>query len=259
MLSTGRLADDPKNHCVPILEVLDVPDDPDTQLLGMPLLHAVHQPRFLTGLQFMHAQRVAHRDITLLNVMMDPRPLFPEGFHFASPEKNRDYKVGLFNPKHYSRTGCPTKYYFIDFGLSRSFSPENKAPRSWPIWGGDRTVPEFHKSGKPCDPFPTDIYYLGSLIRMMLLREYVGLEFLGPLVADMVHEEPCKRPTIDEVATRFSALLSTLGWWTLRSRLRNSTELENPILRPFRATAHAFRTGYHILTFRLALPQPVSS
>jgi hypothetical protein len=40
-LSSEPLASDPKNHCVPIYEVLEVPDVEDTILLVMPLLRTV--------------------------------------------------------------------------------------------------------------------------------------------------------------------------------------------------------------------------
>src|SRR5580658_3805805 len=89
--STAALATDPANHCVPIYEVLQVPDEEDTILLVMPLLRLYDDPRFDTfgevleffrqifevqclvscvifssltsyqGLQFMHKHHVAHR------------------------------------------------------------------------------------------------------------------------------------------------------------------------------------------------------
>ncbi|KAI8993982.1 kinase-like domain-containing protein [Trametes punicea] len=262
--STGPLADDPRNHCVPIYEVLDVPDDKDLKLLVMPLLHRFEKPRFLTigeaieccrqlieGLSFMHDHHVAHRDIMLLNIMMDPRPLFPNLFHFASPFMQRD---GIGRPKHYTRTGCPTKYFYIDFGLSRKFNPAKGPPRSWPIWGGDKSVPEFHKSLHPCDPFPTDIYYLGNTIRKELMQKYIGLDFLQPLVSDMTQEEPSKRPTIHEVAARFDIIIGSLSSSTLRTRLPKRDE--HPLVRRFRVIAHTFRTLYHIIMFRSPLPRP---
>lgn len=103
----------------------------------------------------------------MLNIMMDPRPLYPNLFHFVSPWMRRDMSG---SPKHYTRTRRPTKYYFIDFGLSRKYDPTNKAPRAWPIWGADKTVPEFHKSTDPCDPFPTDVYYLGNTLRTVFFK-----------------------------------------------------------------------------------------
>lgn len=91
--SSEPRASDPANRCVPVYEVLDVPDDPDYKLIVMPFLRKFYDPRFLTvgeaveffrqafevrdaslqpssvlsltrlvqGLRFMHAHHVAHR------------------------------------------------------------------------------------------------------------------------------------------------------------------------------------------------------
>lgn len=98
--------------------------------------------------------------------MMDPRPLYPQLYHFVSTSEKRDMSGAA---KHYTRTRKPVRYYFIDFGLSRRYDPAKGSPLSRPIWGADRTVPEFHKSLEPCDPFPTDVYYLGNVIRTVFL------------------------------------------------------------------------------------------
>ena len=37
-LSSGQVAHDPRNHCVPILDVLQDPVEPNTAILVMPLL-----------------------------------------------------------------------------------------------------------------------------------------------------------------------------------------------------------------------------
>jgi hypothetical protein len=47
-LSSEPLASDPKNHCVPIYEVLEVPDVEDTILLVMPLLRRYDRPPLQT-------------------------------------------------------------------------------------------------------------------------------------------------------------------------------------------------------------------
>ncbi len=200
--------------------------------------------------------------------MMDPRPLFPRLFHFVQYWRTPDLRR---NAKHYTRTRCPTKYYYIDFGLSRRYDPATRQPLERPIWGADRSVPEFHKSLKPCDPFPTDIYYLGNVMRSWVLevsslghvdrhyihtcslQEYEGLDFMQPLVSDMVQDDPEKRPTIDEVVGRFDILMGSLSTWRLRSRL--PMRGEHWLMRSFRAIAHVFRTIYYILTLRPALPR----
>lgn len=102
-----------------------------------------------------------------LNIMMDPVPLYPRLFHPLVNSRTMDYKG---DAKHYSRTWKPTKYFLIDFGLSRKYNPDDGPPLEFPILGGDKTVPEFQHSDEAVNPFPTDIYYLGNLIREDFLQ-----------------------------------------------------------------------------------------
>ena len=46
MLSTKELREDPRNHCVPIIEVFDDPDDDSLSYLVMPLLRNADSPPF---------------------------------------------------------------------------------------------------------------------------------------------------------------------------------------------------------------------
>ena len=108
MFSTEPLKSDPRNHCVPIFEVLDVPETDDF-LLVMPMLRAFNNPPFkavgeaveffrqlfevclavlnlhasfdsdLQGLQFMHECHVAHRSVAVSQrepsrMLMKPSP-----------------------------------------------------------------------------------------------------------------------------------------------------------------------------------------
>jgi hypothetical protein len=47
-VSTGSLRADPRNHSVPILDVLEVPDDDSVVILVMPLLRKFDDPPFRT-------------------------------------------------------------------------------------------------------------------------------------------------------------------------------------------------------------------
>ena len=107
-----------------------------------------------------------------LNVMFDPRPLYPQMYHPGLKHRSHDFKG---NARHGSRTRHPVKYYLIDFGLSRKYDADNLSPRERPIWGGDKTVPEFQTSDDPMDPYPTDVYYAGNLVREHLLGVGVPL------------------------------------------------------------------------------------
>ena len=97
---------------------------------------------------------------------MDAMPLYPEPYHPINDDARRDFKG---RAKPFTRTQVPVKYYFVDFGISRRYRPEDGVPLEEQILGGDKTVPEFQKSMEPCNPFPTDIYYLGNMIRMNFL------------------------------------------------------------------------------------------
>ena len=37
-------------------------------------------------------------------------------------------------------------------------------------------------------------------------QKYNGFQFIQPLITDMVQEDPAKRPTMDEVVTRFAEI-----------------------------------------------------
>ncbi|KAF7302216.1 Protein kinase domain-containing protein [Mycena indigotica] len=228
--SSPPLAKNPRNHCVPILDVLQDPSDADKQIIVMPRLINFDRPKFQTvgevidcfrqifeGLEFMHENFVAHRDCWAPNLALDPTLLFPNGFHPIWTDRDPEDR----RPAHHiTRTECWPRYYFIDFGLSRRYDPANGPPLEPIIRGGDRSPPEYRKSGLSCNPFPTDIYILGNLMKSLFLYSrrrgkkraiLRSLRFLEPLVDTMVREEPALRPTIGEVIQRFDDLCSNLS------------------------------------------------
>lgn len=73
--------------------------------------------------------------------------------------------------KHGTRTDHPVRYYFIDFGISRRYNPDDGPFREPPIPGGDKSVPEFRDwNGQLLDPFSTDVYYLGNMLQNAVLK-----------------------------------------------------------------------------------------
>ncbi|KAF8844597.1 hypothetical protein BDN67DRAFT_962981 [Paxillus ammoniavirescens] len=232
--SSEPLASEKANHCVTIYDVLPVLDDEESAIIVMPLLRDYIQPPFDTigetvecfrqlfeGLQFMHRYRVAHRDCMSRNIMMDASGLYVDAFHPVSPLMKRDFSGYA---RFRTRTQRPTKYLFIDFGLSRRYDPSVVMPLEVPIWGGDKEVPEFQNSNAPCDPFPTDVFYIGNAIRKDFIEPKLGFDFMQPLIADMVQKDPSKRPTMDEVVERFDAIRAGLTRWKLRSRVIDKRE-----------------------------------
>ncbi|KAJ7502438.1 hypothetical protein B0H11DRAFT_1907015 [Mycena galericulata] len=171
---------------------------------------------------------VAHRDGQSLNIMMDATPLYPKPYHPIRRERSRNFKHGVST---LTRTQRPVKYHLIDFGLSRKDSTGVHAGASI-IVGGDKTVPEFRIiPGREilleCDPLPTDVYYMGNLIRFEFLEgswfaeKKIGFEFMRSLVADMVQGDPTLRPSMDEVVERFEEIVRGLSGRKLRSRVAN--------------------------------------
>jgi hypothetical protein len=105
-----------------------------------------------------------------LNVMMDST-MFLEGWHPCIETAMRNYNNSC-TLKTYMQTQWLPKYYFIDFGISRQYNPANELPFEALIEGGNRTVPEFQGNGATtlCDLFPTDVYYIGNLIRIHVYK-----------------------------------------------------------------------------------------
>jgi hypothetical protein len=201
--------------------------------------------------------------------MMDAKDLYVEPYHPVVPRMKRDYRGYA---RHYTRTQRPPKYYFIDFGLSRRYDAQEDNPLEYPIFGGDKSVPEFQNSTDiPLNPFPTDVYYLGNAIKQEFLdvsmfytgllrliayyqiKSKKGFEFLKPLVDDMVQNDPKSRPTMNVVVERFDTIRQQLSSWKLRSRViaRNEDIFETV----YRSAAHWRRRIGFIVKRAPAVPR----
>ncbi|KAI0037932.1 hypothetical protein FA95DRAFT_1506309 [Auriscalpium vulgare] len=264
LLTSEPLASDPRNHTSPLLEVLQVPDEPEHRLLVMPLLRLHDDPKFETfgeaiafftqifeGIQFMHEHHIAHRDCTHHNIMLDPTGMYSTPFHPIEQHMRRDWK-GKAKPRR-TRTQLRPRYLFIDFGLSRAYSPtDGDPPMDLPVRGGDKTVPEHVNYDDPCDPFAVDVYYLGNLIRTHFMMKYHGFSFMLPLVQDMVARDPSKRPKMDEVVARFKTVRQSVSCWKLRSRMVSRKEWR--IVGFARSFGHWSRRLGYIVTRQSAIP-----
>ncbi|KAI0744020.1 hypothetical protein C8Q80DRAFT_1272622 [Daedaleopsis nitida] len=266
-LSSPPLSNDPRNHCCPTLDVLEDPLDDDQRLIVMPLLRMYDEPKFTTvgeaveffrqafeGLLFMHEHHVTHRDITKLNIMMDSKPILPEMFHPQLPWRTlRDTSKDV---RAHTRTARPVKYYFTDYGLSKRYGPHETDPLELPILGGDRTVPEFKRSHRTrCNPYHTDVYCMGNLIRGDFLQMYKNFAFMEPLIGRMVQDEPGKRPTMVEVNAEFRDIVSKLSWWKLRERLVERRD--TCFIDGLKACHHLFaRAIPNVVCRRAPIPSP---
>ncbi|KAJ3963714.1 kinase-like domain-containing protein [Lentinula raphanica] len=261
---------DPRNHCVHIIDIIPVPEE-EEKILVMTWMRQVMDPRFRTvgegiqflsamveGLQYMHQNNVAHRDCALNNMAMDASAMYTRPYHPVKQKKRYDWSGRAL---HHSRTRRPPRYYIIDFGQSRMYDPSQPRPVEYALRSGGYTPPE-GLEGVPCDPFATDVFILGNLIRTSVLDgdddrflcRISGFECLRPLVKDMVVDDPSQRPTMDEVASRFSEIVQKIPWWKLRARAVRSNEF--PLAKPFRALYHTLWTASMLLLLKPAIPSP---
>ncbi|KAI0077824.1 hypothetical protein K474DRAFT_1039770 [Panus rudis PR-1116 ss-1] len=231
-LSRPDLRRDPRNHAVEVFEVIPDPLDSSQQLLVMPYLCPFNEPEFLAigevvdfiaqtleGLAFLHSHRIAHRDCAAGNIMMDGRPLYPQGHH---PVRRAYAPDAVWHVHPLARIDHPVKYYFIDFGISSRFS-EGETPLVLGTKGRDKDPPELSDI-TPYNPFMLDVYILGNVYRKEFVEKYYGLEFIQPLISSMLQEEPGLRPTADAAQLQFMRIRSGLNPSLLRWRLRSRKE-----------------------------------
>ncbi|KAH8989697.1 hypothetical protein EDB92DRAFT_836759 [Lactarius akahatsu] len=283
LFSAGPLASDPRNHCARLLDIIELPNDPPIMVHA--LLRSFYDPKFQTFGEFVtfvaqiwcgvlaREQRCSPvrcrfflrsrtssclplltffvcRDCTRQNIMLDPSNMYPESFHPVVTSRSKDFRR---KANAYSRTWRPTRYLLIDFGHSRRYDLSKGPPLDEPLRGADKSAPE-HQNGTLCDPFPTDVYYLGNMIRENYSQKYKGFAFMESLIADMTQEDPLQRPTMDKVTARFTELMKGLSTWKLRSRMVRKNEMW-PVTA-WRAVNHWSRTVRYVLANKAAIPEP---
>ena len=79
---------------------------------------------------------------------------------------------------------------------------------------------------------------------------------MTPLIADMIHQDPSKRPTMNEVVHRFETIQRSLNSWKLRSRIVDKEE--NLVEITFRAALHWTRQFGYTLRRLPAVPSQLS-
>lgn len=171
---------------------------------------------------------------------MDAGHLYPEPFHPVFPAYTYDLTG---DSKPCSRTEKPVRYYFVDFGRAVAYSSSD-LPRDYPLWDGEQTVPEYWL-GDMSDPFAGDVYCLGNMVYRLLAGANCrtsplrGFKFMDSLIRDMTHEDPTRRPTMQEAVLRFTAITTILSSLECRSRLASRDE--NFVVGLFRSTLHWMR------------------
>ncbi|KAJ7501772.1 hypothetical protein B0H11DRAFT_1991047 [Mycena galericulata] len=266
LLNSEPLASHPDNPCPKLYDILNVPDNKHQKLLVLPFLRRFDSPPFETvgevmdfcrqalhGLRFLHEHDIAHRDTHYMNIMLDPTNMYPNGFYAGNP--NYDHRGADFSRQThaYTRTQRPSRYYWIDYGLSDVFHCSDRGHLRVPyVRGGDKDIPETQKGFTKADPFATDVWWVGNLIQTHLIQRYSGLEILKPLVAAMCRERPEDRATIVAATAHFEDILAQCSSWRLRSLTVRRKDQLGRFLESL--PAYLLHTVSYLLTRKPALP-----
>jgi len=74
------------------------------------------------------------------------------------------------------------------------------------------------------------------------------------LIADMTLDDPTKRPTAQEVVSRFEGIKRRLSVWKLWSRIARRNEILPVTV--WRSSRHLYRTVRYVLAKKAAVPEP---
>ncbi|KAF9227884.1 kinase-like protein [Gyrodon lividus] len=186
-ISSPHLRRDPMNHCIPIVNMIDVPADdicfivmeewsshllPEIPSTLRELLSAIRH--CIEHVVFMHRNRIVHLDISLHNFLSD----------------------------YQGRYAC------IDYELSRKvddlIGPGGICPR------GTEVPPELER-GQASNPYMVDVWALAVLIlRACKVAEFYVPELLH-LTRPMLHGNPDKRPSAAAVLREFKRVVLSMA------------------------------------------------
>ncbi|KAK0477907.1 hypothetical protein IW261DRAFT_1338266, partial [Armillaria novae-zelandiae] len=169
-LSTELMRSDPRNNAIPVLDAFPIPGVQGLALIVMPMFHRFASPGFhcrleyielfrqLLSMKFMHSNTIAHRDISICNIVMDHRRVMPKGYHFAFQDSYDGVEWDV--PTKIRCHVGPVDYYYIDFEFAECFSDGiDKALVSGMV---GQCVPEMKDSDEVLyNPFKADVYQLG--------------------------------------------------------------------------------------------------
>ena len=153
---------------------------------------------------------------------MDPKTMYPEGFHPVKTAYKRDYSgIAYYIP----RSVIGVRYYYADFGISKHL-PDADGPRvTTGNLGRDRDPPELSNT-IPYDPFKLDIFIIGNMLRqefcdvifpprsstakLTFPQRFSNLEFIRPLADRMATPDPNLRPTAEAALNEWQTLRETV-------------------------------------------------
>lgn len=121
--------------------------------------------------------------------------MYPQGHH---PQMLRRLPHSFETAPYVTRLAArpPVKYYYVDFGLSSKFDPEEFPKLALGGDGRDQTVPELSDT-VPYDPFKVDVFIIGNVLRTIFcevshLIVYCVLHSLHPVRLTPTSNSSCR-------------------------------------------------------------------
>ncbi|KAJ7150533.1 kinase-like domain-containing protein [Mycena crocata] len=215
-LSAASLRGDPRNRTIPVLDIFEHSQDPFH--CRSEFVEAMRQ--YLEGLQFMHDNHIAHRDIAPKNMMMEESRVVPKGSHFTNERTHVGTLKSFWWKKRCSVDGDSIQYHFIDFGFSEYYPDSNEDAKTLGRMRGFEEIPEMSLT-VPYNPFKVDLYMFGMMM-LNIIKTYPGLDIFRPVGEKMCRQNPDERLTaeqalacLDEIAHGLSrSQLSAAIWRT---------------------------------------------
>ncbi|KAJ7113253.1 kinase-like domain-containing protein [Mycena crocata] len=229
LLTSNNMRADSRNRTIPLLDIINLPHEPETSLLVMMYGRRFHYPPFhcrkeffdalrqlLQGMEFMHEHNIVHGDAAAQNIMMDETLVVPKGSHFVRDRTHKGYSR-LFTWTNRCSVS-PVDYYYIDFGLTFVFSVGIDHAKMIGYCGRWRKqIPELSDT-VPYNPFKVDICRLGLTI-LDVIKPYPALEIFVPLGRSMCDPDPSRRPTATTALAELDRLMAIIKPAVLREAI----------------------------------------
>jgi hypothetical protein len=202
-------------------------------------------------------------DLTGANIMMDARPLYPQGWHFA---KGTYAPNGIDRVTPLARIDYPVRYIIIDYEHSIRFLPGQTHLVNSP-GGRDGSAPEIQSyKERSYDAFKLDVFTVGNLLKeefwkaccdncsrmkdqllnaVICIQQYQGLDFLMSLTNEMMVPDFHQRCAAQSALQLWLGVVSSLGRGFGRRRLRKRDESVGD--RVFNAINYFFAIGVYSL------------
>ncbi|KAJ7583096.1 hypothetical protein C8J56DRAFT_893844 [Mycena floridula] len=212
----------PRNHCVPVLDTIEFPGKQFT-IIVLPFLISIRaSPHCLREvINFMRQTLQGHQRTK--HLMMTGGHVIPSEHHFVSFSNMYSLKSGLLvrcKPQQHLCRVSRLRYFFIDFGLSDEHPDGQEQARTTGRFGQVRVTPEL-SDDVPYNPFKSDILQLGRIFKDLFPLKFPDLYDFDVLADRMTKTKAEDRPNAKEALELFEEIVSSMPKRRRRARVQD--------------------------------------